>query len=100
MAESGIDLIIKSYVLEKTRPDFLCDGYSVGVCILPNSLRGIDLADDPKFIPDGYMQQKIWEGLNILPYFVAPHYHSDPMKLEMTEKTVEYYIKQKCCLRS
>lgn len=95
MAESGLDSILKRYVAEKERPDFVYAGYSAGVCVLPPTLKGIDLADDPEFIPEGYKHQTIWDGLNILPYYVAPHYRSDHPESEMTEKTVEYYIQEK-----
>lgn len=95
MAESGLDLVLQKYVKEKQRPDFVYAGYSAGACVLPATLKGIDLADDPNFIPTGYKNQTSWDGLSILPYYIAPHYRSDHPESEMTEKTVEYYIKEK-----
>lgn len=95
MAESGLDGILKNFVATKTRPDFVYAGYSAGVCVLPALLNGIDLADDPSTIPSGYKQQTLWDGLNILPYYIAPHYRSDHPESESVENTVQYYIQEK-----
>lgn len=100
MAESGLDQILQQMVMKKMRPNFVYAGYSAGACVLPATLKGIDLADDPHFIPTGYKDQTIWEGVNILPYYIAPHFKSDHPESEMTDKTVEFYIENKMLFKA
>ena len=52
-------------------------GYSAGIDLLTPSLHGSEEVDDPNAIPEGYQSEIIWDGLNLLPYSVAPHYRSD-----------------------
>lgn len=92
MKESGLDEII----VENMHTDnFVYAGYSAGICVLSPTLKGIEIVDDPIILPPGYKNQTIWEGLNILDYYFAPHYRSDHPESEGTEKTVQYYIDNK-----
>src|SRR5215213_1204783 len=70
-------------------------GYSAGVCVLSPSLWGIHLADEPEVRLAGYPAEAIWEGLNIIPSYVAPHYRSDHVESAAIERTVAYYIDHK-----
>lgn len=45
--------------------------------------------------PAGYAAETIWEGLNLIPFYVAPHYRSGHVESAAIEQTVEYYIEQK-----
>ncbi len=92
MQQSGLDAL----VLEKVKDEqFVYAGYSAGICVLTPTLKGIDLLDDPTVIPDGYLEQMIWDGLSLVPFCFAPHYRSDHPESELTEKSVEYFIDRK-----
>ncbi len=69
-------------------------GYSAGVCVLAPSLHGIELVDDPNVVPLGYDATIIWEGLDVLPYAVAPHYESDHPESAAIGGLVAHYIAQ------
>jgi dipeptidase E len=69
-------------------------GYSAGVCVLTPSLRGIELVDDPSVVPLGYDPTIIWDGLNVLPYAVAPHYESDHPESAAIGGLVARYMEQ------
>ena len=70
-------------------------GYSAGVCVLSPSLWGIHLADEPEVRPAGYPAEAIWEGLNLIPFYVAPHDRSDHVESAAIKRTVAYYIEHK-----
>jgi dipeptidase E len=90
MKLSGFDEILKSL----TKADMLYGGYSAGICVLAPSLRGIELADNPRVKP--YKNSKlIWDGLGILDYSIVPHYKSDHPESEAMNLEVEYYKRKK-----
>jgi dipeptidase E len=92
MAASGLDRILQSWRGNDRR---IYGGYSAGACVLSPSLWGIHLADEPEIRPAGYPVEAIWEGLNLIPFYVAPHYRSDHFESAAIEQTVEYYIDHK-----
>ena len=68
-------------------------GNSAGICLLAPSLHGIELVDDPAYVPEGYEAEMLWEGLGVLPYQVVPHYRSDPPEFAAAiDQAVHYYI--------
>jgi dipeptidase E len=69
-------------------------GYSAGVCVLTPSLHGIELVDDPNVVPPGYDATIIWDGLDVLPYAVAPHHESDHPESAAIGRLVTHYIDQ------
>jgi len=89
MRMSGFDGIIRE-MLE--RDAIVYGGYSAGIIVLTPSLHGVELADDPDSIPEGYDPEIIWDCLGILPYALAPHYRSDHPESPDIEKVVEYFI--------
>lgn len=91
LAQSGLDEILQE--LKKT--DFVCAGYSAGACVLAPTLLGIHLADEPGVVPQGYQKEIIWDGLDLIPYSVAPHYRSDHPEAGLIEKSVQYFIENK-----
>lgn len=91
MQESGLDAILQKYIQNKLRPHFVYAGYSAGVCVLSPTLKGLEFADEPHSIPSGYKNQTLWEGLGILPYYIAPHYQSDHPESVLIEKTIAYF---------
>jgi len=86
---SGADQIITD-LLAKDRIVF--GGYSAGIDMLTPSLHGAELVDDVNAIPDGYGSEVVWDGLNLVPYAIAPHYKSDHPESADIDKSVEYLI--------
>ncbi len=89
MKESGFDEIIK----DLSHGDSLVyAGYSAGVCVITPTLKGAELVDDPNIILEGYKNQTIWDGIGLINYSFAPHYHSNHPESPAVDKLVEYYI--------
>ncbi|MHC4346591.1 MAG: Type 1 glutamine amidotransferase-like domain-containing protein [Planctomycetota bacterium] len=91
-ALSGLDKILRE---KQDDSAFVYGGYSAGICAISPSLKGIHLADEPNVTPDEYSGEIIWEGFNLYPYCIAPHYRSDHPETRMIEDTVTYYIDNK-----
>ena len=91
-AQSGLDTILKRKL---TEGDFVYSGYSAGSCVVTPTLEGIHLADQPEIVPNGYLSDVIWLGLNFVPFCIAPHYRSDHFESKLIEKSVEYFIENK-----
>jgi dipeptidase E len=91
LRQSGCDAIVRTALLTDA---FVYGGYSAGVSVLTTSLRGIENVDDPELLAEGYdaSQPVPWDGLDLLPYSVAPHYRSDHPESPMIERTVQHYI--------
>ena len=64
MKQSGFDEIIKK-VLES---GIVYGGESAGACVAGNSLKGIELADNPLF-----SESVIWDGLKLIDKYILPH---------------------------
>src|SRR3972149_8418613 len=92
MAQSGFDNLMK----EKNKdPNFVYAGYSAGICVLSPNLHGLELIDHPSAVPDGYNQEVIWDGLDIVDFSIAPNYKSNHPESENVDKEVEYFLKHK-----
>jgi len=65
MRRSGFEEVIKELLKEDR---IVYAGESAGACVIGNSLRGLEDADEPEFA-----EEIIWEGLDILPNFILPH---------------------------
>ncbi len=88
LAQSGAD----HFIWGKRHDDsFVYGGYSAGACVVSPTLQGVDLADDPDFSSPPYQPEVIWEGLNLIPYWIVPHYQSDHFESEMMEAVVQFY---------
>ncbi|WP_276134873.1 Type 1 glutamine amidotransferase-like domain-containing protein [Polluticoccus soli] len=98
MKLSGMDTILESMWVARVNKVY--GGYSAGVCVLSHSLKGIRLADDPNVKPYGEEHETIWEGLEILPYYIVPHYRSDHFESPLAEKVVQYYIDHKMLFKA
>lgn len=66
-------------------------GFSAGSCAAGPTLHGIELCDDKNAVPDGYINDIVWDGLNLIPYSIAPHYRSDHPESADIEKVVNYF---------
>jgi dipeptidase E len=87
MALSGFDKIIRK-LLDK---NIVYAGFSAASCVAGPTLHGIELCDDINLVPDGYPTETIWDGLNLIDYAIAPHYHSDHPESEMINYVVAYF---------
>ena len=88
MKLSGFDEILKS--LTSNNEDMLYGGYSAGICVLAPSLKGLELVDSLENKPYGDEIEIIWEGLEILPYVIVPHFDSDHPESEAINSVVKY----------
>ncbi len=89
MRLSGFDTIFEEL---KNRKDFLYGGYSAGICILCESLKPIEMVDDPDNFPFPEIQSPIYEGLGVFNYALMPHYDSDHFESEAIGKEIQRCI--------
>lgn len=90
--ESGFDEIVKILLQEDK---IVYGGYSAGIVVLCQTLCGIEIVDDIKYVKEIYGEEPIWEGIGILPYSIAPHYKSNHPESELIDKVIEYFIQEK-----
>ena len=88
MKLSGFDKYLLSL---KGKTEYFYGGWSAGICVLAQTLRGIDLVDDPKV--NLYGIDTIWDGLGILEYTPVPHFQSDHPESAGATKTAAYMKK-------
>lgn len=91
MRESGFDKIIKKLLQEDK---IVYAGYSAGIVVLCETLRGIEIVDDIKYVKEIYGAEPIWNGIGVLPYSIAPHYKSNHPESELIDEVIEYFITQ------
>ncbi len=86
---SGFDQIIKKLAASDT--NLIYGGFSAGICVLGPSLKGYEIVDGIK--KNVYPQNPpiINQGLNLLNYSFAPHYHSNHPESEKIDKLVKYF---------
>ena len=89
-AQSGLDKLLPG-LLEN---GVVYGGFSAGCCILAPTLEGYDITDDPKVIVEKYDNNIIWDGLNLIPYSIEPHYRSNHEESAGIEKEVELMKKK------
>ena len=92
MRQSGLDNVL---LARKQDDHFVYAGYSAGVCVVTQTLKGIHLVDPPETVPEGYTNEIIWDGLNFVSFSVAPHYRSDHPESPAIENVVAYFIDNK-----
>lgn len=66
-------------------------GYSGGIAVLPQTLRGLETVNDPAAVPPGYDPAVPWDGLGVLPYSLAPHYKSAHAASPGIDVVVRYF---------
>lgn len=87
MRQSGFDAILTSLLNDDA---IAYGGFSAGSCVVTPTLRGLEYCDDPQAVSDGYDPEPVWDGLDIVPYSIVPHYRSDHPESDLLEKSVEY----------
>ena len=71
--ESGMDEWLKN---QRENNQLVYGGYSAGVCVLSPELKGLELVDDSKIVPDGYRDEIEWTGVGLVDWAFAPHFMS------------------------
>jgi dipeptidase E len=74
LAYSGADKLITKLLKEDK---IVYGGSSAGAIIPTPGLHGTEFGDEPHLIPEGYAEEIIWDGLNLVPFHIIPHYKSD-----------------------
>ncbi len=97
MKLSGLDEILLE---TQNRSNFLYIAYSAGGCVLTPSLKAYAITDDATNFPYPEITEQIWEGLNIVPYTLEPHYKSDHPESASTDKEIEYCIENKILFKA
>ncbi|MEZ5045147.1 MAG: Type 1 glutamine amidotransferase-like domain-containing protein [Saprospiraceae bacterium] len=92
MKISGFDKIFKELIHRK---DYFYGGYSAGICILSDSLKSIEIVDDPNNFPYEGISKPIYEGLGVFNYSFMPHYDSDHFESEAIGKEIQRCIDNK-----
>jgi len=90
---SSFDNIISSYHKDTSKSDFVYAGFSSGCCVLQESLKDIDIIDEPSMTKDAYGKEPIWEGVGVLNFALVPHFESDHPESERAGLTADYYKK-------
>lgn len=79
-----------NYLTEKANNNqYLYIGYSAGICVLGNTLKGLELVCEPI---NPYNQDKItFDGLGLIDYSIAPHYKSNHKSSKLIDKVVQNF---------
>lgn len=88
MRQSGFDSVIKA-MLNEDRIAY--GGFSAAAVVLHESLKSLELVDDPNDVPEGYFKEPIWDGLGILPFAIVVHYRSNHSEAEAVEGELQHY---------
>jgi dipeptidase E len=88
MKQSGFDTIIKNAV---ARDDIVYAGFSAAAVIAFDSLRGLELVDDPYDVPAGYDDEVVWDGLGFVPYALAVHFKSNHPESQAVDREIAFY---------
>lgn len=92
MAFSGFDKILEEKLIKK---ELTYGGSSAGSCVAAPSLHGMEIGDKPQpdVVPKNYpSKETIWKGLNLVNFYIVPHYKSDWFGAE-AEAWVDYMQK-------
>ncbi len=92
-AQSGLDKLLLKLLREDK---ILYGGWSAGAMIMTPNLKAADWnkTDRPQIVPKGYRAEVIWEGLNLVPFYIAPHIGSKRFGTRPKE-TADYYKEHK-----
>lgn len=91
MKQSGFDDLIVKLLSDD---GIVYGGFSAGAVVVAQTLKGIDLMDDPNQLASGYDPAVVWNGLGLLDFSIVPHYRSDHSEAEAAESAVSYFEQQ------
>ena len=86
LADSGLDQVLVKMLKNN---EIVYGGSSAGSIIPTPSLKGAEFGDDPGQVEKIYKKEIIWEGLNLVPFHIVPHYKTDWFR-DDTEKMISY----------
>ena len=91
MRQSGFDRIAPPLI----QADKLAyGGWSAGAVVACPSLKGIEYMDDPNEIAPGYDSAPVFEGLDLIPFHLVPHYDCGHAEGPAAEKVTMYLLDQ------
>lgn len=88
MKQSGFDVLLKGAL---ARDEIVYAGFSAAAVVAFDSLKGLEIIDDPEEIPSGYDANIVWEGLGLIPFALAVHFKSDHPESESVDREVAFY---------
>lgn len=88
MKQSGFDMLIKSAV---ARDEMVYAGFSAAAVVAFDSLKGLEIIDDPQEVPAGYDANIVWDGLGFIPFALAVHFKSDHSESESVDREIAFY---------
>jgi len=91
MRQSGFDRVAIPLI---EQDKLVYGGFSAGAIAACPSLKGIELMDEPHTLAEGYDPDVIWEGLNLVPFHIVPHYESDHHEAPLADKAAAYMLDQ------
>ena len=88
-AQSGLDKILFE-LLKKDK--ILYGGWSAGAMVMAPDLKGPIWSEEdrPNIIPKGYDAKVIWKGLNLIPFYIVPHFGSE-IHGKSPQRLADYY---------
>jgi dipeptidase E len=92
MRYSGFDVVATPRIISGA---LVYGGFSAGAIVATPTLRGIELADDPNDVPDGYRPDIIWDGLALFDRSIAPHFRSAHPESAVIDDVVRSFINQR-----
>ena len=88
MRQSGFDTLIKRAL---ARDEIVYGGFSAATVIAFDSMKGLELVDDPNDVPAGYDTDIVWDGLGLIPFAVAVHFKSGHPESALVDQEVAFY---------
>ena len=91
MRQSGFDRIAPPLI---RAGKLAYGGWSASAVVACPSLAGIDLMDDPAERAEGYDAAPVYEGLDLIPFHLVPHYDSGHAESPAAEKVAMFLLDQ------
>jgi dipeptidase E len=88
MKQSGFDKLVRAALV---RDALVYAGFSAAAVVAYESLKGLELVDDPHDVPFGYDADVVWEGLGLIPFALAVHFKSDDSQSALIDRAIAYY---------
>jgi len=91
MRQSGFDRVAAPLI---HAGKLVYGGWSAGAVVACPNLKGIELMDDPNQIAPGYDPVPIFDGLDLIPFHLVPHYDCGHAESPAAEKVTMYLLDQ------
>jgi len=92
-AASGLDKLLIDLL---KNDEILYGGWSAGAMIMAPDLKGGDWGEDdkPNIVPKNYTPEIIWEGLDLINFYIVPHVGNKEFG-NGPQSMIDYYEKKK-----